>query len=804
MTNKMLASVRLYLLVFVMLLFIVGIGVYGMVAIQTMQQNTKTLYLDRLLPLRELTTIRYSYSARILSSAEQVQTAQSSFGEAAQQVAAAEKSIAANWKMYMLTYLTPEEKRLAEQASGLMDQSTVPIQQLKLILNTQDRKALDDFINQQLYPAINPVVEKMSALIDLQVSVGEQVYEKNTTVYSSALKKSIGLIILCVAFALPFSFYLVRNIKHLIENLQESDTRYRNIFDNVQDVFYQTSLTGIVLEVSPSIKNHTGISRAALLGTSALNIYYDAQDREKGIIRLKENGVLTDYEFRLKTNTGEPVYVSLNARLIPGQNGKPGHIDGVFRNITERKKAAEKIIQSEARLKEAQAIAHIGNWEIDMLSSIHLWSDECYKIFGTDAGSTQPSAEALLSFVHPDDLAKVQAEITEAFVTFKDSTANFRFIKQDGSLRYAHTEWKFEFDKRNLPIRLYGILQDITERTIAELSVKQSESNYRQLFECSPAPMWVLDDATHQFMQVNKSCIDHYGYTEEEFAGMTTVNIIPGYNGSEIKNNNTKKNQATSIFAGGHRHIKKSGEIMDMETASIPVVLNGKKQILVVAIDVTERNHYEQKLTRAAIKAQEDERYEIGCELHDNVCQILATSLLFLEMTKKNLPAESIENFELTHQYITLATQEIRNLSHRLAPVFFDDASLQDAFENLLFSFDVEKKYHITLHFDDSVKDYPLSHDLQLNLYRVLQEQLRNILKHANAKSIAVHLTINNNTLQMKIADDGAGFDADKNKGGIGLANMNRRVHLFSGNFRVDSAAGKGCVVLVDIPLPLV
>ena len=91
---------------------------------------------------------------------------------------------------------------------------------------------------------------------------------------------------------------------------------------------------------------------------------------------------------------------------------------------------------------------------------------------------------------------------------------------------------------------------------------------------------------------------------------------------------------------------------------------------------------------------------------------------------------------------------------------------------------------------------------MQLNLYRILQEQLRNIMKHAKATQIEVNIIMKNFAfLQMRIIDDGIGFDASAAKGGIGLANMNRRAQLFSGTFIINSAVGKGCEVLVEIPL---
>jgi len=335
------------------------------------------------------------------------------------------------------------------------------------------------------------------------------------------------------------------------------------------------------------------------------------------------------------------------------------------------------------------------------------------------------------------------------------------------------------------------IATDITEQKKAEESIRQSEANYRQIFEHSPAPMWLVSEATNRVIRGNQACLHHYGYAPSEFEGMNLENIIL----------QPEKTNVLQNFIAGERHVKKSGEVIDVVCSSIPVIIDGEKQILIVSIDVTERNQYEQKLARAAIKMQEEERYEIGGELHDNVCQILTASQLSLSMIKKSLTPEAAEFFNQGNQYISLASKEIRNLSHRLAPAFFDEATMEDAFRGLLYGFNVAKKYKVKLSFDCNSRNFPIDRDLQLNLYRILQEQLKNILKYANASTIEVNFSIKNKILRMKIGDDGVGFDMGKIKEGIGLANMNRRVRLFSGNFTIESSTGKGCEILVEIPL---
>jgi signal transduction histidine kinase len=170
-------------------------------------------------------------------------------------------------------------------------------------------------------------------------------------------------------------------------------------------------------------------------------------------------------------------------------------------------------------------------------------------------------------------------------------------------------------------------------------------------------------------------------------------------------------------------------------------------------------------------------------------------------MLKQSLTSSAMPLFDQSNNYITLAIQEIRNLSHQLAPAFINNSTLESAFEMLLGDANIEEQYNITLYFDKDFEKAGIDKELQLNLYRILQEQLRNILKYAGGANIEVDVLINKNKLKMRISDDGAGFEVAKVKGGIGLSNMKRRVELFSGKFEIFSSPGNGCEIIIDIPL---
>lgn len=351
------------------------------------------------------------------------------------------------------------------------------------------------------------------------------------------------------------------------------------------------------------------------------------------------------------------------------------------------------------------------------------------------------------------------------------------------------------------PMALYKSITYCIERKKSILLLEESEKRYSDLFRFNPQPMWVYDPQSFKILQVNKAAIDHYGYSKEEFLSMSVLDIRDKKYIPEVIVTAQKHNIPEKIFKGKFFHKKKNGEIIEVEIYSSYVIIDSRELKLVIANDVTEKTLFEHKITRAIIKTQEDERFEIGAELHDNVCQILATSRISLGMLKESLDPSAEQLFAQAREYIDLAMEEIRNLSHRLAPAFFNDSSLGQAFEMLFSTFNIEEKYTISLYIDKNLNHYNIDHELQLNLYRILQEQLRNILKYAKGSNIEVDLITNNGKLKMRIADNGIGFDKNKVKEGIGLANMKRRVELFFGRFEIYTSPGNGCEISIEIPL---
>ncbi len=346
-----------------------------------------------------------------------------------------------------------------------------------------------------------------------------------------------------------------------------------------------------------------------------------------------------------------------------------------------------------------------------------------------------------------------------------------------------------------------GFFRNVTDQKLLEISLKESELKFRQLFYMAPVPMYTFDPETMYFQSANDAALYYYGYSEKEFLCKTIMDIRPEDERDRTMHQVNLIVKENKKYIDYYRHLKKDGSITNVEIFASRILLNHKPVVLASVVDITGRRQTENKITQAIIKTQEEERYEIGSELHDNVCQLLASAKMSLSIMRNQLPVALEQPYTQSLESIILATEEIRNLSHRLAPVFFKNTTLKESFERLLQTFNIGSNYSITFFFDEKVEALTLSRELQLNLYRILQEQLRNIIKYSRATEINLDILVYKNDLKLLIGDNGKGFDTNTTPSGIGLANMKRRAEFFSGRFELYSAPGEGCEVIISIPL---
>jgi two-component system sensor histidine kinase UhpB len=227
-------------------------------------------------------------------------------------------------------------------------------------------------------------------------------------------------------------------------------------------------------------------------------------------------------------------------------------------------------------------------------------------------------------------------------------------------------------------------------------------------------------------------------------------------------------------------------------------------------IDITERKMLEEKLARQEIKrqrqiteatilGQEKERTEIGRELHDNINQILTTTKLYLDLAI-NEPEIRDEILPKCYNNISNTIEELRMLSKTLVPPSLGDIGIVEAINEMIN--DIERTGRLKIKFQSRGVESPaMDSQLKLMVFRIVQEQINNILKHAEAETATINLNFNTNALNLSIIDNGKGFDPTQKARGIGLNNIACRAELYNGVMEINSAPGKGCTLTVTIPI---
>lgn len=212
-----------------------------------------------------------------------------------------------------------------------------------------------------------------------------------------------------------------------------------------------------------------------------------------------------------------------------------------------------------------------------------------------------------------------------------------------------------------------------------------------------------------------------------------------------------------------------------------------------------EREKHREELVTAILKAQEGERKKLGEELHDNINQLLGVVKLYVQHAQVNKGMQQ-ELLEKSSDYIKQVIEEIRHLSRSLLPPALHEYGLLTSIEQLVKAIEVVNTLHIDLRIQ-GVKENELSEPVQLMIYRIIQEQLNNVLKHAEADHMKIHLEQQKKTVHLTVSDNGKGFDPEQIIPGMGLTNIRSRLEQVNGKMLLHSAPENGCSLAVSFHL---
>ena len=351
---------------------------------------------------------------------------------------------------------------------------------------------------------------------------------------------------------------------------------------------------------------------------------------------------------------------------------------------------------------------------------------------------------------------------------------------------------------------------EITERIEAEQALRLSQGRLAGILDIAEDAI-IVTEHDRAITLFNQGAAKLFGYDPEEMLGRPIDLLLP-------ERCRAERARDIDLFARGSESarrmaqrgdvfgLKKDGSEFPAEASISKLTVGERTTFSVIVRDITERLRTEQQLrslTTQLMTAQEEERRRIARELHDDINQRIA--LLAMEMGSIARDASTMTSHAIreTAQRLAGISDDVRRMAHQFHPSILDDLGLTTAITHMAGEWSAKTGIKVVV-VQQEIADDPLPRDVASCLYRVTQESLANILKHARAGRVELELTCDDQEITLSIHDTGVGFDLKEIQArhpGLGLVNMQERVRSVRGRFDIRSEPGRGTHITVQIPL---
>lgn len=527
-------------------------------------------------------------------------------------------------------------------------------------------------------------------------------------------------------------------------------------------------------------------------------------------LRLKEIEKNEELKFESvhvrKNGAAFPVESSVRAITIEGER----YCQGIIRDITERKRAETEMFAAKSELAAT----------LDALPDLlfELGLDGRYY----DYRSSRPELmvappETLIGKSVHDVMPPEAADVVVSALQEAHETGHSRGRQIE--LQVPQGKMWFELSIARKPVaaglepRFIVLSRDITERKQAEEDLWRQKHFIRQVIDTDPNLIFVKD-AEGKFLLVNQAMADAYGKAPQELIGQNIAELYP--NKAEA---DRYLEADREVLAARHPVVSISpnspgGKRRWFLTIKAPMEQpDGTVNVLAIAVDITERKLAEErlsesyqeleKLTTHLEAVREDEQKRIARELHDEMGGVLAALNMKISLMAAHPPTENAELMTEVGQLEKLVAAGIQAL-HRtvteLRPVLLDEVGLTFAIEKYVLEFEKNTEIECDLHLPE--EDLTLDENQSAAIFRIIQESLTNVAKHAQASKVSIVLSEWDTLLVLTIRDNGKGFDLNTQKAkSFGLLGIRERAAMVGGKAEITSAAGKGTTVRVSLPL---
>ena len=607
--------------------------------------------------------------------------------------------------------------------------------------------------------------------------------------------------------------------KRAEEALRESEEKFRTVSEQSPNMIF-INKKGKVLYANKVCVEIMGYKREEFYSSDfdfLRLIAPESLDKIRSSFKRHMDGKEVEpHEYTLVNKEGERIETIITTKLMNYEGERA--ILGIVTDISERKWMEQALRKSEESYRYLVENANDIIYKTDHTGHFTFFNPIAVKT--TEYPPEYLLGRHYLDLIRPDSRKDAEKFYVSQFKERLPSTYyEFPIITKSGKEVWLGQRVQLIFENDRV-VGFHAVARDITERRRVEEALRESEERYRQLVKHAPAAIFEFDVEKQKLVALNEVLYEFLGYTNDEIETMDAIDFLAeesrklymGRLGKVIAGEEIPETVEYKLRGKGGR------EIWALLNTRVLCDQGKPRRATVVAHDITDLKKAEEALRKSEnrlrslssqlMKAQEMERMRLSKELHDELGQSLALLKHRMRSIQSKLQkgqSSLYEECEETTRHIDQIIENVRRLSRDLSPSILEDLGLTSALQWLTQNF--EKQYPFITSLDIDNIDDLFAKEVQTNFYRISQEALTNIAKHAEAKHVSFTVKESEGSISLIIEDDGKGFDVNKIRAihypekGLGLDAMEERAHMLGASFDIESQVGEGTRITLTIPI---
>jgi PAS domain S-box-containing protein len=520
-------------------------------------------------------------------------------------------------------------------------------------------------------------------------------------------------------------------------------------------------------------------------------------------------------DYRLRHKDGHWEWRRTRAKVFRRDAaGQPLQYISLNENTTRERQAEESLRDEHRRLKEAQALGHLGWFECRVSTGLVHWSAELYRLYGLPP-QADINLDRMKTFVHPDDLPAFERQFHVLCTRAGTAQHRQRIITAQGQVRVVARRLESLADEQGQVWLVRGTVHDVTEQVQAEAALQQHVQRLQQSEQVAGLGSWEYTQATGTLVW-SEGLYRIFGLPAGSPVGLRTHLTFVTPDDSALAERLLRPAGPGQPKFEGNVRIQVAGQVktLRVKTLQLTDAYGRPERHLGVALDISDLTRLEaenldlklrqqQALLAATVQAQEEERRRIAESLHNGLGQLLFATKLQLDQFTDTPLLASVPELAATHQatkgLLSEAMRQTRIISHELMPGLVEERGLETALRDICQGLHTPSfQLHCLTFLDEA---HPLPKLLEVVLYRFAQELTQNVVKHAQATQATLEVETLPGWAVLRVEDNGRGFAPTTASAGIGLRTLHERVALFGGTVHIDSAPAQGTHVQVRLPL---